>query len=1117
MSASPVTEYINSLNHELSTGRSTEHSFRLAFKTFTESFRPGITAINEPRRVECGAPDYRIEDNSNLLIGYIETKDIGVSLSEIEKTDQLKRYRDSLDNIILTDYLEFKWFVHGELRTSSSLGSLSSERQIIRDRTGEKEVLELLHDFFNFSPEPIGRADELAERLARNTRAIRDILEESSKSKKLSDGISNLYETLRRDLIPNLVFFPSNNKEKKAPQFASIFAQCIAYGLFAAKCNQTTKPFRLEDASREIPRTNPFMRDLFYFITGPNFDDEPYANYVRDLVQLLENTDIESVLKDFGKRKRNEDPIIHFYETFLSRFDPDERERRGVYYTPSSVVSFIVRSIDIILKEQFGCREGLADKTQVEATYLNSDGKPEKIKSHKILILDPACGTGSFLYGIIDHIRNRFSESGNAGQWAGYVREHLIPRLFGFELLMAPYAVAHLKLGMQLEARDMTEEQQKTWAVELSGNDRLNIYMTDSLEPSGSIGQTFSFGSDFINKEVNSASDIKSKYPIMVVLGNPPYSGHSSKPSFEYVTLNGNGKKRKQLNWIGKLIEDYKKVDGGDIKERNIKWIQDDYIKFIRLGQWRIERSGSGVLTFITNHSYLDSPTFRGMRQTLMKTFDKIYILNLHGNAKKREKCDNGSKDENVFDIQQGVTIGIFIKETEGEVKSSLINYAEFQGSRDLKDKYLFDNSIDSVNWTVIYPLFPFYLFIPQDIKRRSEYIDYPSITNLISSKSVGIVTSRDNLTIAFTKEELSERIDKFIDLDPEEARRIFNLGEDSSDWRIDWAQNDIKAIDNRQNSLIPILYRPFDIRWTYYTGKSHGFHCRPRLRFMERFINRESLGIIVGRSGAVIGSDIWDIAFVTDMITDLNIFRRGGGYIHNAYLIHKANIGKNIIKKTNSFSLKDSIYLTHLLHNIMSDNSKAINDSNDLIIKPINYIYSMLFSNKYRLRYREYLNIDYPRIPKYNDIGIFNELARLGGELIDVHLLRSELLFDTRVSYPIPGSNIVERGYPKYYAQGKNAPENGKPLERGRVYINGETSPDKITQKGQYFEGVSPAVWEFHIGGYQVLDKWLKERRGRNLSNDDIDHFKRIVKALEETIRIMKEIDDTIPGWPLP
>ncbi len=508
--------------------------------------------------------------------------------------------------------------------------------------------------------------------MARLTHIIRDTVEEVFAKKVASETLNGLFEAFKSVLLPDL----------PVPQFADMFAQTLAYGLFAARYNhKSNKAFDRRDAAREIPKTNPFLRKLFTMIAGPDFDEEPFIGYVNELTQVLELTDMDAVLADFGKRTRQEDPIVHFYETFLAQYDPKLRELRGVYYTPEPVVSYIVRSVDILLREQFDCPDGLADTATVLRSFVDEGGKTQTERMPRVLLLDPACGTGTFSYNIIDNIRQTFRQSNNAGMWSSYVREHLLPRLFGFELLMAPYAVAHLKLGMQLAALDLPPNEREDWAYDFKSDERLGIYLTNTLEQTLGTGRAKLLLGGFISDEANEAAKVKQDYPVMVIVGNPPYSGHSAnKGKWINELLHGMDDR------TGKKIGNYFEVDGKPLGEHNPKYLNDDYVKFIRFSQWRIEQTGYGILAFITNHGYLDNPTFRGMRQSLMQTFDDIYVLDLHGNTKKKERSPNGSTDKNVFDIQQGVAVGIFVKKQKKPSMSKLANihHAHLWGEREI-------------------------------------------------------------------------------------------------------------------------------------------------------------------------------------------------------------------------------------------------------------------------------------------------------------------------------------------------------------------------------------------------------------------------------------------------
>jgi predicted helicase len=627
-----ASEYLKAVEKALAAGNATEHTYRPALQHFIESQGNGVTATNEPKRVSCGAPDY-IVTRGETPLGYIEAKDIGKPLDREEKSEQMGRYLEGLDNLLLTDYLEFRWYVRGEHVQTARLGTYDAVKARVRvEAGGAEEVEKLVAGFLTEVIPTVTSPKELAERMARVARLIRDTISRAFKTEGAGGSLHEQMKGFRAVLLHDLT----------EEQFADMYAQTICYGLFAARVNHRgTEAFTRRHAAYELPRTNPFLRKLFQHVAGPDIEGEPHAWAVDGLADLLNRTNISAILQDFGRSTRREDPVVHFYETFLAAYDPKMREARGVYYTPEPVVSYIVRSVDHILKTDFKLAGGLADASKIKI----KDAKGKVVDEvHKVLVLDPATGTGTFLYSVINHIFESFKR--NQGMWSAYVSEHLLPRLFGFELLMAPYAVAHMKLGLQLAET----------GYDFQRDERLRVYLTNTLEEVKQLGRTDGF-TRWLTDEAAAASHIKQERPVMVVMGNPPYSGHSANTGLWIANL-----LHGRDTQTGEKVANYFEVDGKPLGERNPKWLNDDYVKFIRFAQWRIEQTGYGVLAFITNHGYLDNPTFRGMRQSLMETFDDIYVLNLHGNSKKKERAPDGSKDENVFDIQQGVAISLMVK-----------------------------------------------------------------------------------------------------------------------------------------------------------------------------------------------------------------------------------------------------------------------------------------------------------------------------------------------------------------------------------------------------------------------------------------------------------------------
>ncbi|MBT7016427.1 MAG: DNA methyltransferase, partial [Anaerolineae bacterium] len=586
-------QYLKNIENSLKAGNATEHTHRPALKMLLEELDPSIIATNEPQRIACGAPDY-IVTRADFSIGYIEAKDVGKSLHEIERGEQLKRYKRALSNLILTDYLEFRWYVDGELRQEARLARSETSGKLKNEKGGIQAVEELLNNFLTHKTEAVNSPKDLAERMAKLTHIIRDIIITAFETGQASNLLQGWREAFAEVLIADL------GQPERTADFADMVSQTLAYGLFSARVMDTTpENFSRHEAQNLIPKSNPFLRRFFSKITSVELNDEPFAPFVDDLVNLLANTDMSAVLADFGKRTRQEDPIVHFYETFLAAYDPKLRESRGVYYTPEPVVSYIVRSVDYLLKTRFDSPQGLADSTKIKIPNydpsLKVKGKKDirkEIESHKVIILDPATGTGTFLYAVIDHIRQQFIDAGNAGMWAGYVKNHLLPRLFGFELLMAPYAVAHFKLSLQLAGRDLPDPISSAFSYIPSEGERLGIYLTDALEEAHEMTGLPLF-TQWVSDETIAANQVKRHLPVLVVMGNPPYSVSSSNKG----------------KWIESLMETYKKAVRG---ERNIQPLSDDYVKFIRFAHDRVERTKQGVVAIITNHAYLFGPVHRG-------------------------------------------------------------------------------------------------------------------------------------------------------------------------------------------------------------------------------------------------------------------------------------------------------------------------------------------------------------------------------------------------------------------------------------------------------------------------------------------------------------------------
>lgn len=1045
-----LTQYIDNINQRYQLGNATEHTFRGDLQQLLESLVPAIRAINEPKRQSCGAPDY-ILTKKDIPVGYIEAKDIGdKDLDGVRKAgnkEQFDRYKASLNNLIFTDYINFHLYHEGEFITKIAIAEIT-DKGIKPLPENFSKFENLIKDFCTHVGQTIKSPKKLAKMMAGKARLLSDIIskallsdEENQEDSTLKDQMLAFKRILIHDITPK--------------GFADVYAQTITYGMFAARLHDPTlDSFSRQEAAELIPKSNPFLRRLFGYIAGPDIDDR-IKWVVDNLTEIFLASNVEEILKNYGKSTKMEDPIIHFYETFLSEYDPKLRKARGVWYTPQPVVSFIVRAVDDILKSEFDLPQGLADtskttikvKTQTTDKRTTTGYKQAKQEVHKVQILDPATGTGTFLAEVIKHIHKKFQ--GQQGIWSNYVEQHLLPRLNGFELLMASYAMAHLKLDLLLT---------ETGFIPTS-NQRFRVYLTNSLEEHHP--DTGTLFANWLSAEANEANYIKRDTPVMCVIGNPPYSGESANKG----------------EWIMSLMEDYKKEPGGKekLKERNPKWINDDYVKFLRYGQYYIEKNGSGVLAFINPHGFLDNPTFRGMRWNLLKTYDKIYTIDLHGNAKKKEISPDGSPDHNVFDIMQGVSINIFVK--TGKKKANelgTIFHYELWGKRNFKYDFLTDSSIKKIDWKELIVNEPDLLFIPQDLEVLNKFNKGLSLKDLFLKSSIGVQTHRDQLIIDFSKENLDNRLRELFSTDNLRSYALKYNVKESNSWNLKLAIS--KEVSLKNEAYRKIAYRPFDERVIYY---SDSFVDRTRKSVGKEVIEEN----LVFNFPKIVKVD-WNHSLITKSIPTAISMDINGTYFAPLYLYPETNTQQTIEQspeRTPNLNKEIVIQIAEKLK-LTFTNEKEDTEHTFAPIDILDYIYAVLHSPTYREKYKEFLKIDFPRVPYPMDKETFWQLVKLGGEIRQIHLLESPTVEQFITQYPIDGDNVVSS--PKY--------------KDGKVYINNT----------QYFDNVPRVAWEFYIGGYQPAQKWLKDRKDRQLEFDEVLHYQKIIVALSETDKLMKEID---------
>ncbi len=1057
-----LKSYLKRIADTSSHGDAREESFYPAladlFKAYAEATdKKNIQITTLPKKTEAGNPDFRIWDGNQHIVGYIEAKAPSVDyLDQTETTEQLKRYLHTFPNLILTNFFEFRLYRNGELIHSAKIARpfIIHKLKTVPPIEHEAEFLTLLEKFFSFSLPKVYDAKTLAIELAKRTRFLRDevIAQELVDEEKKGKGfIIGFYEAFRKYLISGLT------KE----DFADLYSQTITYGLFAAR-TRSENGFNRKLAYDRIPRTIGILRDVFQFVSLGELP-KPMEWIVDDISEVLAVTDVKSILHKYFHEGKGKDPIVHFYETFLAEYDPKTREMRGVYYTPEPVVSYIVRSLHVILKEYFNKRDGFA--------------------SESVTVLDPAAGTLTFLAEAAKlAVEECFSKYGQ-GTKEMLIKEHILKNFYAFELMMAPYAVGHLKMSFLLEEL----------GYKLQSDDRFKLYLTNTLEME-ELAQTELPGMASLSEESHLAGKVKKEQPILAILGNPPYSGHSTNVYDE--------------------VKAYYQVDGKPLGEKNPKWLQDDYVKFIRFAQWKIDQDGEGVLGFITNHSYLNNPTFRGMRWSLMNTFDEIYILDLHGNTLTNEKAPDGSEDKNVFDIKQGVAIAFFIKKkakeageadsnrraasqikligeekirkkAEIQVKECAVFHSEIWGLREKKYDWLNSNSISTTKWKKLSPKSESYLFIPRDEKLYKHYEAYPAIADILPANNLGIQTHRDDFIIAFDKSTVKRRIMALRDtsLPDEIIMEAHHLKQVIGSKTISGVRKELRKDDHWDSHFKNILYRPFDVRSIYYSPL---LIDRPRFEIMRHMFQSNMAMLLPRRANE------WHHALVTDTLAvdvAISSASREANYLFPLYLYDDENPGKKrssatimmLFEPKEDYGTKKPNLSPSLVAKLTESHKKTPSPEQVFF-----YAYAVLYSNMYRAKYAEFLRADFPRIPFTANHKLFNKIAGYGQSLVEWHLLNSRDIELLAAKVQGEGNNKIEKIW----------------YEKNKVYIN----------EDRYFESVPLKVWEYQIGGYQVCDKWLKDRKGKTMSLEDIKQYCWIVTALKKTMDIQEKIDVIYP-----
>jgi Type ISP C-terminal specificity domain/N-6 DNA Methylase len=1064
----------------------TEHTDRLALQVLLQAFAdeagPSVSVQHEPKRVEDkGAPDFKVK-KGGLILGYVENKAIRANLENVLKSEQIARYKSLSQNIVLTDYLHFIWLSKDGLQRESLCHVADLENP--KFRLHEDRILavsRLLRAFFSTAPAGVGRAQELALALATRSQLLRDYLGEELIRQERNHTEARLYGLF--EVFRSQVFHELTLKE-----FADAFAQMLAYGLFLARLNSNAQMITLHNAREYVPGSFRLIRELIDFLT--ELQKEEYRDVrwvVEEVLSIVNGLDLFAIHEDLSFRNRSalnrrvrakneeewrlfsRDPFVYFYEDYLAKYDKDMKKARGVYYTPPPVVNFIVRAIDGLLKDTFSISSGLADH-------------------NRVTVLDFACGTGTFLVEVLQQIFDNIGPG--SAKHDLIVREHVLKNIFGFEYLIAPYTIAHLKLSQYLKDKDYN----------LADTERFLIYLTNTLEP---IDPQSNFLLPALTAESKEAQAVKDRN-ILVITGNPPYAGHSKNPSERIVQetvreirrkdkvfklKNPRVVQRKVKTSIGKLIEDYKFVDGKPLGEQNSKWLQDDYVKFIRFAQKKMEGVEEGVVGIITNHSYLDNPTFRGMRQSLTNTFNQIYIIDLHGSIKPKETAPEGLENENVFDIQKGVAIALFVKKP-GAPKG--VWYSEFWGTRLQKYRSAAETEFRTIAWQEVKCFSPYYMFRPLDWSDWDAYRLGWSIADslnpigekqeIFSLSVLGFQTHRDDFSIAAQRSDIESRVSDMVDgglSDAEFANKYFLKS--NRDWTVREARAALRANDGRQKNIIRCAYRPFDNPYCYF---GHEFMDYPRRELLDHVAWRDNIQLLVARQ---IGVANWRHVLASDVVAESCCISDGSteqNYVFPLYLYPLET--KKRQSKADLFAEAGLPAGKERIDNFTPKFREWLGRRYECQISPeavLGYIYAVLHAPTYRRKYEEYLRIDFPRVSFPATIANFETLSVLGWALLEAHLLRK----------------IPSLSYGRYLGKGDHMVGMPRYIEAEEaVYINDL----------QHFAPVPMDVWNFHIGGYQVIDKYLKSRRGQKLTLDEIDNVANMADILAFTTAQMERID---------
>ena len=1036
-----IKEYIQKIQ-ELKNG--TEHSGRYDLQNLLNGFTEPkkIDILQEPiRKKGVGAPDFKFSNDEGSVIGYLETKKVGTDLKRVLKSNQIKKYKTLTENLILTDYLRWIWIHQGNAIQDIRIVEESAlEHEKVRlDPKNWREFQKLIDGFLSESPSPTVVKDkkELAEALAKPTWMIKQEVEEETKLKKNLPELDGLWESFKKTISDKI----------KVSEFADAFSQTLTYSLFLTKLNlkNQNQKLELDNISNHLPGFFGLVKNILRFIDI--LKELPKIKpYLKSILHIINHMDTEKILKSLKfTQDQEKDAYIYFYEDFLKEYDPKVKVNAGVYYTPNPVVKAIVKNIQNLLKTEFALEDGLKD---------------ERVK-----LLDFASGTGTFLLEIYDQILNSIPKESMTRK--SVIQNHILKNLYGLELLIPAYSIAHLKLSEYLK----TETDYL-----LQKGERIPVYLTNTLEIfEGNQDQFqmphFSLFPQMVN-ERKMADHIKETKEILVITGNPPYNVNSQNT----------------FKSIKDLIQPYYPKD--EIKERNLKNLNDDYVKFIRFAEDKIVKSGEGIVAIITNHAFLDNTTFRAMRKHLMESFDQIYLIDLHGNTNKKEKSPDGSKDQNVFDIKQGVSISFFVKTKSSKTQLAEVHHTELFGLRAEKFQAVQNIRIGQTKFKTLEPDHPFFLFIPQDKVLRKEYKKGISIRDIFEKMSTGIKSGKDYITFQMTKQEIKKVVKDIDDLSEEEIQDKYPKvnWESQNGERAKLMKNDVKNFGLEDRLFKKCVYRPFDDRWTYYIKKSGGFLDGSRYDVMKHFLGHDNLGLVFVRQ---VNLDFYH-CFISDKMIEsclISSETREMNFIAPLYLYidHNLDLAKNNKKIEKSQDQpKKSKKKPNFQEEFWAKMQKQYKNPTPESI--LGYMYGVLHSPTYRKKYGNFLKMDFPRVLFVEDPNIFETISKLGSELIDFHVMRKVPKLE--IGEPISFSKKESKRNYTVETVDHDPKEN-------RLYFN----------KKSYFEKTSKEIWEFKIGGYQVIQKYLKERKDKSIESE-LEHIQKMINIVGYTITQMQKID---------